>query len=105
MLMKKLLLLFSLIFMLACAPSRWATIGYSDISSSYKNIYNWEQMDSVCHAENIPSDLSKWISIQLKDYESSHKITRYTYMYKDSLVFVLEQDSTNYILNKRFVIK
>ena len=94
-----------MLFVLSCTPSKFTSVGYSDMVSEYVNVYNKEQLDSVCKSEGIPSNLSQWLSLKIRDYETSRPICKYTYIYKDSLMFVVEQDSIQYTLNKRFIIK
>ena len=104
--MKRIVLfLITIIALATCTPSKWVSIGYTNMMNEYQMVYNKEQIDSVCLSENIPDDLSKWLNIQFKDYESKRIIFKYTYIVGDSIMFVIEQDSTTYTLNKHLMQK
>lgn len=44
--------------------------------------YNRVQFDSICTAEGLPNDLYKWISLDLKDFETNKTIISFS-IYRD----------------------
>lgn len=44
--------------------------------------YNRVQFDSICTAEGLPNDLHKWISLGLRDFETSKSILSFS-IYRD----------------------
>ena len=85
--MKKLIFLFSLIFLLACGSTNTL---YNNAKGDVMLIgmdgyFTALQFDSMCVADTLPTDLVKWDSILLKDHETGSKtILHYLYVDKDS---------------------
>lgn len=51
--------------------------------------YSMKQFDSMCVADTLPKDLSKWIKFGAKDYETSERILFYS-VYKKNCVYKVE---------------
>lgn len=79
--MKKLILIF-LILLYSCGVPTWFTINSQPMQEhSYNNI------DSVCLVDSLPTDLSEWKRMDLKEYESKERLTKYIII-KDTITYI-----------------
>lgn len=80
--MKKILVLFILLLALSCTPkivindSNKGDIMIKTMNGNYSN----EQFDSMCVADTLPNDFSKWQTFYAADYETGDKIIIYLYL-------------------------
>lgn len=82
---------------------------YSVYGLSMKNAFEREftliQFDSICKADNISKDLTKWHSLSSKDGETNEIFTQYLYItYKGNQEIVyrlIKIDNSHYKITKR----
>ena len=94
--MKKIILLFIALLIYACGGPSYL------MTRNFDKYYNIHQVDSVCKAERIPSDLNKWSRMAMTDDSTAF----YQYMYRkanDSIEFVwtITELDTVYRFKKR----
>lgn len=49
--------------------------------------HSYNNIDSVCLVDSLPIDLSKWQRMDLKDYESKERLTKYIII-KDTVTYI-----------------
>ena len=104
--MKKLLYIFMLfITIVSCSTPSWVQLGNGNIMrNSYELDFTKSQFDSVCKAEDLPTDLSLWLSNHMRDYETKNPMYRYMFIKRmDSLevLYILDLDNEKYNFTKR----
>lgn len=104
--MKRLFYIFMLfITIISCSSPSWVQIGNGNIMrNSYELDFTKSQFDSVCKSEDLPTDLSLWLSHHMRDYETKEAMYRYMYIKRmDSLevIYILDKDAEKYNLSKR----
>jgi len=107
--MKKLLTLFITILLLGCTPKviiNTDSYGTSMINS-YEKVFSNAQFDSIAIADSIPNDLTKWITLPLKDYEG---VGFYQYLYIKKLgqneqIYRLEKVGEDSVFITKRIIK
>lgn len=83
--MKKLLFVIISLILCACssiksfAPETEFVFG-STMMNAFENYYTIEQFDSICKADTINRDLSKWTKLSLKDGETNKDVSLYLYI-------------------------
>ena len=86
------------------------TVTVAGTQSMYRitHEYTQYQLDSMCVADNLPEDLTKWLSSSYRDYETNVPVVRYMYIKEmnDSyeLVYVVTQKGDIYVVSKRKVV-
>lgn len=69
--------------------------------------YNARQVDSMCVADGISSNLEDWMSMYYVDYETNEQINRYTFIKSmsesEEMVYILTPRDTLYKVTKRYV--
>lgn len=70
-------------------------------------MYNARQLDSMCVADSISSDLSKWVYMVYYDYETQERVDKYTFIKvlneNEEMTYILTPVDTLYKITKRFV--
>lgn len=80
--------LFSIIFLLmSCGTikettsQKWAEIGLDGyMITTFDKTLNGVQLDSLCRAENIASDLEEWVKMSLYNQENKTQVTQYLFI-------------------------
>lgn len=79
--MKKIILILILI-LCSCGAPTWFTISNRPMQEcAYNNI------DSVCVVDSLPTDLSEWQQVGFKDYENKERFSKYI-LIKDSITYI-----------------
>ena len=98
--MKKVLYIFLIALACACAPQSIYKGSNDNMKYAYELVLTDSQLDSLCNAENIPSNLSKWHNFTLR-YKYTNKIlTSYMFISKNDtmeIVYILKKDSLNFL--------
>lgn len=58
------------------------------------------QLDSVCAADTLPRDLSKWNASAFTDFETRARITKMVYIKSDEMMYILIPRDTLFKLTK-----
>jgi hypothetical protein len=66
--------------------------------------YSIAQFDSMCVADTLPNDLSKWITMGVKDYETGEKVSLYS-VYKKNVVYRVEDTKDDSVKIIKRVVK
>lgn len=80
--MKKLVGFLLSILILSCTPKKIITddAKYGVMINEMNGVYSVVQFDSMCVADALPKDFSKWETIFIVDYETKEKYTLYLYV-------------------------
>ena len=72
--------------------------------NTIKGTYSEYQLDSICHIEKLPNDMSKWHGSFLYDYETNEKINQYVfikeYNRKNEVIYTITVDDSVYYFTK-----
>lgn len=82
----KIILLFLMALFIGCGTPTWVNI------KSPTREYITYNIDSICNADTIPTDLTKWKATHFRNYEDRKPFTQYLYV-KDSIIYI-RTDST-----------
>ena len=77
------------------------------IEGSYTGTYTSAQFDSICNADNIDKDLSKWHNFYFIDFEDGDTIFEYVYLVEiqgGSTVYIVKEQGKKLVITKRTVI-
>ena len=92
--------------LLSCTPKVVVNDNVFYGSSMYRTMngkYSIAQFDSMCVADTLPNDLSKWMNLGVKDYETSEKVSLYS-VYKKNVVYKVEDTKDDSVkITKRIV--
>jgi len=71
--------------------------------------YNSRQLDSICVADTLITDIEKWLKSSYVDYETGKRTVKYTYIKrpntKNEVTYVLVPIDTLYQITKRTIVK
>ena len=109
--MKKILGLILSILIISCTPK--VVVDNTKKGDTMMKImngnYSFAQFDSMCVADTLPKDFSKWQTLWLKDYETKDKVTLYLYMKecgKTESVYKVEKISDDSVkIIKRVIVE
>ena len=92
MIMKKIFYPILFLAILSCTPKVTVNDNIFNGTSMLRTMngkYSMQQFDSMCIADTLPRDLSKWIKFNNRDYETSEEILFYS-AYKKNCVYKVE---------------
>ena len=90
--MKSIFYFIALFFMLSCSEKvivKDNVFNGKSIINTMNGKYSIAQFDSMCIADTLPNNLSEWIVLYTKDYETGEKIKLYS-TYKNNVVYKVE---------------
>lgn len=108
-----LFLMLVLLTVICCNPKIYYWEVYANdqkMYHQYERVINESQLDSLCIADTLNRDLSKWLVVSFYDDENGDKINKYVYIKQlDSLgeiIYNLEpqKDSVSYKIIKRITV-
>lgn len=83
----KALLFFIIFLLMGCGSVKettsqeWAEIGLDGyMITTFDKTLNGVQLDSLCRAENIASDLEEWVRMSLYNQENKTQVTQYLFI-------------------------
>lgn len=104
--MKRLFYLVFGVILLSCTPKVVVNDNVFYGNSMYRSMngkYSIAQFDSMCVADTLPNDLSKWMVLYLKEYETGEKVSLHA-IYKKNVVYRVEDTKDDSVkITKRIV--
>lgn len=81
--------------------------GYNMMMNQFSGSFTELQFDSICVADGIERDLSKWHTFSFIDFEDGDSIFEYLwikeYSANNEAIYIVTQDTVGYLITKRVV--
>ena len=106
--MRNILIICMLFLLVSCAVNNQVAhaIYGAVMKKSFKDTCNKEQFDSVCLADTLPNDLTKWKRMLFRDFESRKGENIYLFIKKlgkGEKIYRVEKIGSNFRITKREV--
>lgn len=106
--MKNILIICMLFLLVSCTGQRQvANVIYGSVmKKSFQDTCSKQQFDSICSADTLPNDLTKWKRMLFRDFESRKGENIYLFIKKlgkGEKIYRVEKIGSNFRITKREV--